>query len=182
MFEPLSCSGSTDGHGDPNRTDQLLESTVHYRQKLNALDHLIDRNGALCDGIARHALAYYEIPDAELARFVRDEEQAGRRRRRQLDRVSVVQALKHYVRDWSAEGGARERDPTFPCLLRTLARLYPDRGGRGGRNASAPRPRVLLPGAGLGRLGYEVAAMGGKLQPQPRSVQIHLPPPHPFPS
>ncbi|KAK7932533.1 hypothetical protein PG985_003245 [Apiospora marii] len=135
----------------------LLESTVNYRQKLNDLDHLIDRNGLLCDAIAQHALAYYDIPEAELMRFVRDEEKAGRRRQ-QPERVSVVQAMKHYVRDWSTEG-ARERDPTFPCLLRTLARLYPDRGG--GNNASAPRPRVLLPGAGLGRLGYEVAGMGG---------------------
>lgn len=131
---------------------------MNYRQKLNDLDHLLDRNGVLCDGIARHALAYYKIPETELARFVRAEEKAGR----PAERVNVVQALKHYVRDWSAEGGARERDPTFPCLLRTLARLYPDRGGNNNNNASAVRPRVLLPGAGLGRLGYELAAMGGK--------------------
>ncbi|KAK8018804.1 hypothetical protein PG991_007994 [Apiospora marii] len=81
----------------------LLESTVNYRQKLNDLDHLIDRNGLLCDAIAQHALAYYDIPEAELMRFVRDEEKAGRRRQ-QPERVSVVQAMKHYVRDWSTEG------------------------------------------------------------------------------
>ncbi|KAK8045552.1 hypothetical protein PG993_005576 [Apiospora rasikravindrae] len=138
---------------------KLLESAVNYRQKLNDIDHLIDRNGLLCDAVAQHAQTYYGIPEPELRAFVRDEEKAGRK----PERVSVVQALKHYVRDWSAEGGTRERDPTFPCLLRTLARLYPDRGGGGGggNNASsAPRPRVLLPGAGMGRLGYEVADMG----------------------
>ncbi|KAK7942463.1 carnosine N-methyltransferase [Apiospora aurea] len=133
---------------------KLLESAVNYKQKLNDLDHLHDRNALLCDAIAQHALAYYGIPEPELARFVRDEEKAGRK----PERVSVVQALKHYVRDWAAEGGARERGPTFPCLLRTLAGLYPERGGN---NASAPRPRVLVPGAGLGRLGFEVAEMGG---------------------
>ncbi|KAK8084465.1 hypothetical protein PG997_005736 [Apiospora hydei] len=132
---------------------KLLESAVNYKQKLNDLDHLHDRNALLCDAIAQHAQAYYGIPEPELARFVRGEEKSR----------PVVQALKHYVRDWAAEGGARERDPTFPCLLRTLGRLYPDRGGGGGgnNNASAPRPRVLVPGAGLGRLGFEVAEMGG---------------------
>ncbi|KAK6840329.1 hypothetical protein PG995_016083 [Apiospora arundinis] len=144
---------------------KLLESAaaVNYRQKLNDLDHLIDRNGLLCDGIAQHAQSFYGVGAAELEAFARDEQEAGRA----PERVSVVQALKHYVRDWAAEAGARERDPTFPCLLRTLARLHPDRplGGGGSRNnnnnATVPRPRVLLPGAGLGRLGYEVAELGG---------------------
>ncbi|KAK6846384.1 hypothetical protein PG987_001572 [Apiospora arundinis] len=146
---------------------KLLESTaaVNYRQKLNDLDHLIDRNGLLCDGIAQHAQSFYGVGAAELEAFARDEQEAGRA----PERVSVVQALKHYVRDWAAEAGARERDPTFPCLLRTLARLHPDRPLDGGgssnnnnnNNATVPRPRVLLPGAGLGRLGYEVAELGG---------------------
>ncbi|KAK8121357.1 hypothetical protein PG999_005477 [Apiospora kogelbergensis] len=136
---------------------KLLESpAVNYRQKLNTLDHLIDRNALLSDAIAAHAQSFYAVSDPELSEFARDEAEAGR----PAERVSVVQALKHYVRDWSVEG-ARERDPAFACLLRTLEGLYPDRLDGGNNNASAPPARVLVPGAGLGRLGYEVEALGG---------------------
>ena len=74
------------------------------------------------------------------------------------------------MRDWSVEG-ARERDPAFACLLRTLEGLYPDRLDGGNNNASAPPARVLVPGAGSGRLGYEVEALGGELfLPSPLSL------------
>lgn len=151
------------GFGEVSRlTFQLLESTIHYRQKLNNLDHLVDNNGAVCDKIAEQAMGYYQVDEAELAAFVREEEAAGRG----PERISVAQALKHFVRDWAAEG-LREREAAFPCVLETLGELHPDRL----YNASTAPPRVLLPGAGLGRLGYEVASLGGKLGLRLRSAK-----------
>ncbi|OHE93431.1 hypothetical protein CORC01_11296 [Colletotrichum orchidophilum] len=41
-------------------------------------------------------------------------------------RVSTSQALRHFVRDWSSTGRG-ERDDAFPCILDTLATLFPDR-------------------------------------------------------
>ena len=68
----------------------------------------------------------------------------------------MSQALKHLVRDWSEEG-AGERGDAFPCLLKTIDGLFP------GRKDEDQPAKVLFPGAGLGRLGHEVAALGGKL-------------------
>lgn len=70
------------------------------------------------------------------------------------DRVSVNQALKHFVRDWSMEGALERK--TFPCILSTLDTYSI------GRNRSMTTPlKILVPGAGLGRLGYGIDRAGG---------------------
>lgn len=94
------------------------------------------------------ALDYYGISHEELTAHSNAKDAAN-----QLpDRVSVSQALKHFVRDWSTSGRA-EREDTFPCILGTMESLFPDRSGN--------EVKVLLPGSGLGRLGHEVASLGG---------------------
>jgi len=112
-------------------------------------------------------MEFYDIKDKELNEFIRAEERAGRG----SERWSVVQAMKHYVRDWSVEG-SEERDATFPCILGALEGMKESvrdavrRGGKeqgGGKEEEGERRlSVLLPGAGLGRLGHEVAVLGGK--------------------
>lgn len=83
-------------------------------------------------------------------------------------------ALHQVAREWSEEGRP-ERDASFGRLLRALAEHLPARpGGKeggeesdgGSRAASSSlsartsRPRVLVPGAGMGRLVLDVAAAG----------------------
>merc|ERR1712000_459190 len=68
------------------------------------------------------------------------------------DKIAVSQALKHVVRDWTVPGGAYERDACFDCLLQTFERLFPER--------SKDPVKILLPGAGLGRLGRDIAETG----------------------
>jgi carnosine N-methyltransferase len=80
---------------------------------------------------------------------------------RAADRVSVSQALKHFVRDWAA-AGANERDAAFPCILETLKGLFPNQGQE--------ELNLLLPGAGLGRLGHEIAKLPGKPKPNPQTI------------
>jgi len=79
------------------------------------------------------------------------------------DHKHVVQALKHFVRDWS-EDGEHERAATFPQILDTLNTLYPSREG----------VRVLVPGAGLGRLTYELATMGFDTVANEYSIYVAL--------
>ncbi|RYP42099.1 hypothetical protein DL767_000464 [Monosporascus sp. MG133] len=129
-----------------------LESAVGYRQKLNNIEHLIDRNAVVCDAIVEHAMQFYGIEETELKDFIRGEEEAGR----SPDRTSVLQSLKHYVRDWASEG-AHERDAAFPCILETLRTLSLNQSTE---KSNLPIQKVLLPGAGLGALGYEVANLG----------------------
>ena len=99
------------------------------------------------------------------------------------DAEKVRYVLKNLARDWSAEG-APERAQSYGRIVEELCRLFPDRagaaaggagggggeggagnggaGGSGSGAAAAERapPRVLVPGAGLGRLMVDLAAAG----------------------
>lgn len=105
-------------------------------------------NQQLCDDIVNTGLDYYGISREELDAHSKSKDAANQ----PPDRVSVSQALKHFVRDWSASGQG-ERDDAFPCILSTMKSLFPERSGDG--------VKVLLPGAGFGRLGHEIASLGG---------------------
>jgi hypothetical protein len=96
-----------------------------------------------------HAMDFYEIDQKELDVYIKQAE----KEKRQADKASPVQALKHVVRDWTNEG-LKERDEAFPCILETLSELSARRAG------SSSFAKVLLPGSGLGRLGHEVASLG----------------------
>jgi carnosine N-methyltransferase len=66
--------------------------------------------------------------------------------------------LKQFVRDWSVEG-KNERDTTYNPILDELESIYKnipfeERG----------KIKILVPGAGLGRLVYEVVAKGFSCQ------------------
>lgn len=67
---------------------------------------------------------------------------------------SLRSLLRQAARDWSAEG--REERQLYTAILSRLDRYLPR-----GQDAGL---RVLVPGAGLGRLAYEVAAMGYETQ------------------
>jgi SAM-dependent methyltransferase len=89
-------------------------------------------------------LSHYNISALELRAYEKIRGRAAG------DHTQVVQALKHFARDWSA-AGEHERAATFPQILSTMATLFPYPTGE---------QRVLVPGAGLGRLAYELAAQG----------------------
>ncbi|PGH11944.1 hypothetical protein AJ80_06909 [Polytolypa hystricis UAMH7299] len=132
------------------RQKQVIESTINHSASISQSEALIRANDKVAQEIVDHALSFYDIPFAELTQFIKD---AEAQKPGSADRTSVSQALKHFVRDWAAEG-AHERDATFPAILSTLAGQFPN------RSADAP-VRVLVPGAGLGRLAHEISALGG---------------------
>ena len=109
------------------------------------------KNHELSQEIVEVALQFYGVDRAELDEHIKAVEAKGQ----VAERMSVSQALKHFVRDWSTEG-AHERK-TFSCILDTITQYS------AGKNRSVDRPmKVLLPGAGLGRLGYEIADLEGE--------------------
>jgi len=126
----------------PDRGPQLLGATVKYVSKLAAASAAASTNDDVARAVLANGLVHYGVSHFELQSYARTHHGAG-------DHTQVVQALKHIVRDWSA-GGRHERDAVFPQMLETLADLFPARAGR----------RVLVPGAGLGRLSYELADAG----------------------
>ena len=126
----------------------MLESTTHYTSKLNTIDHLLDTNDNLARDILNYGLQFYNISQSELDEFIRENEA----QHRPADRTSVSQGMKHFVRDWADEGH-EERQESFGCILESLAQTP--------RTSSRPL-RVLIPGAGLGRLAHEVDKLGGE--------------------
>ncbi|SPO01496.1 related to putative trehalase [Cephalotrichum gorgonifer] len=129
---------------------KLVESTIQYSSKFSKVEHLLAENHRLCQRIVDTALDFYGVERSELDDHIKTAEKNGK----VAEKVSVSQALKHVVRDWSAEG-LGERKDAFPCLLETLDGLFPDREGAKGL------AKILLPGAGLGRLGHELSGLGG---------------------
>jgi carnosine N-methyltransferase len=98
------------------------------------------------------ALQFYNVGMDELTGHMKDREDQGHR----ADKISVSQSLKHIVRDWTGEG-SNERNATFECLTGVLNELFPTRG------SLSEDVRILVPGAGLGRLGHDIGQLGGEL-------------------
>ena len=106
-------------------------------------------NANLARSIADHGLRFYNITQLELDDFINEAEAQGK----PIDKTSVTQGMKHFVRDWSTEG-KDERKQSFQTILDSLNQQP--------RKTNDPL-RVLLPGAGLGRLAHEIHNLGGVL-------------------
>jgi carnosine N-methyltransferase len=83
----------------------------------------------------------------------------------QMSKVSSV--LKSLLRDWSNEGKP-ERDMTYIPILEHVKQYVPL-----SKEASA-RPRICVPGAGVGRLALEICAMGYTVQGNEFSLHMLL--------
>jgi carnosine N-methyltransferase len=129
----------------------VLERRVKYTAKLDGIEERIFENGMLCKSIVASAMEFYDINQREVDEHIAEAKKADRK----ADKVSVTQTLKHFVRDWADEG-AKERNDGFPCVLGILEQVKREMGREGDEKL-----KVLLPGAGLGRLSHEVEALGG---------------------
>jgi hypothetical protein len=136
-----------------------LEKSVKYNQKLSDIEELIYENEMICKGIIANALKFYRVDQKELDEHIKDAEKS----KRQADRISVSQTLKHFVRDWADEG-SKERNDAFPCILSTMEALKLD-------SPSEQPLKILLPGSGVGRLGHELTNLGGNID---RNSRFHL--------
>ncbi|QRV86393.1 hypothetical protein RhiJN_14411 [Ceratobasidium sp. AG-Ba] len=81
------------------------------------------------------------------------------------DLSRVVEALKHCVRDWSLDS-FEERARVFAPILDVLAKVPP---------SQRKDTKVLVPGAGLGRLAWEIARMGFDVTANEVSSYMTLP-------
>ncbi|GJF00701.1 N2227-domain-containing protein [Phanerochaete sordida] len=117
-----------------SRAHKRIGYDLGYPAKLRTLEELTALNAHVTDAIAD--LAHSEHPGlAEAA--------SG-------DLGRVRETLKHFVRDWSTEGAA-ERAAILTPVLDVLRRVPP---------ARRAEMRVLVPGAGLGRLAWEISELG----------------------
>jgi carnosine N-methyltransferase len=68
----------------------------------------------------------------------------------------VRSTIRQVMRDWSEEG-KEERDECYGHILRYLEQSFPEAEQRSGI-------RILTPGAGLGRLSWDIARLGFESQ------------------
>ncbi|KAK9374400.1 N2227-like protein-domain-containing protein [Lipomyces chichibuensis] len=112
-----------------------------YTDHLAAIDQAIDINAEFLKLVARYGANEFEAPQD-----LREWEGATSL---QLDQTRS--SIKQIYRDWSAEGAA-EREVCYGRVIRELNNLYSPE--------TRSDVRVLVPGAGLGRLAYDIACEG----------------------
>lgn len=126
-----------------------IADEIGYGNKLGCLGAAIDTNYKVADAIARFGSLEDEERGSDLSRIstygASSWSDDG-----PTDLARVVEALKHCVRDWSADG-ADERNRVFAPILEVLRQVPV---------GERTKTKVLVPGAGLGRLAWEIARMG----------------------
>ncbi|KAL4249236.1 Carnosine N-methyltransferase [Abortiporus biennis] len=120
------------------RAHKKIGYDLGYPAKLNKLEEVTVANGRIADGIL--GLAKEEFRDELNYNIGSMRGDVGR----------VRETLKHFVRDWSAEGKV-EREVIFQPILDVLRQVPVE---------SRPGMRVLVPGSGLGRLAWEISELG----------------------
>ena len=123
--------------------DILSEPPFSLPEKFDAVDDAIDANAIIAEAIVENGLPVYGI---------HDESWIGQTTPKDMDQARMT--IKQLYRDWSVEG-LGERGPLYDSILDGLSAFL---------HHEPPSKRylhrVLVPGAGLGRLVLEICAAG----------------------
>ena len=136
-------------HALPQRQQEVLSAPpIRYLEMLEQLDTAIEHNAQLAEAIFRHSIEAFGIDPV----FLKGEAWLDAVTANDIDKVRST--LKQFYRDWSAEG-AGERAACYAPVMAELERRYGHLGA-----AEKGSVLVLVPGAGLGRLAYDIAVAG----------------------
>ncbi|KAL2871920.1 N2227-like protein-domain-containing protein [Aspergillus lucknowensis] len=128
----------------------LTEPPFSIMDNLNRVDDAIDMNADIADAILTTGLSSFCLP----AHPSPDDSRLNWHGVATASDVNKAHStIRQFYRDWSAEGKA-ERDACYTPVLRDLHREF-----REGQNPSE-NVRVLVPGAGLGRLVFDLCRAG----------------------
>ncbi|OBZ76846.1 hypothetical protein A0H81_03380 [Grifola frondosa] len=133
--------------GAHSQDDEQQQQPPHADPNLNGQGHGHGHSHSHTHGSHSHTHSHSE-PHAPAS--------AKRKRYRptDFDMDKLRSTLKQFVRDWSDEGKP-ERDLCYEPMKRALVEHFADIPFEERRNF-----RVLVPGAGLGRLAWDVASLG----------------------
>ncbi|CAG8542116.1 10962_t:CDS:2 [Diversispora eburnea] len=124
-----------------------------YLERLNNIDKAISKN--------YHVLKKIMIDNMEDINsnnlIVEDDKDSKSSQVTEFDMDKLRSTIKQFVREWSLEGQP-ERDSTFKPLLGTLIDFYKDIPIEERSSIN-----VLVPGAGLGRLAFDIVSLAVKL-------------------
>ncbi|PBP24380.1 methyltransferase family [Diplocarpon rosae] len=126
----------------------LAAPPISYLETLNAVDDAIDSNAELSLAILKSGLDSFGVrshsTDSDIT-----EQWHGKALSHDLEKARST--LRQFFRDWSSEGSA-EREA---CYGRVITALQKEQQAR-----SVTKLRVLVPGAGLGRLVFDLCCAG----------------------
>ncbi|CAO3667537.1 unnamed protein product [Umbelopsis vinacea] len=133
---------------------QHKEIIPHFLEKIDQVDKLIEENAMMLREIVKGS-GIFSDSDVQ-ASVMKNKGQKPPVSASDMDKVRST--LKQFVRDWSKEG-EHERKAGYDPILDELESIY----------ANVPieqrgKIRVLVPGAGLGRLAYEICKRGFSCQ------------------
>ncbi|XP_050316066.1 carnosine N-methyltransferase [Anthonomus grandis grandis] len=134
----------------PNQHKKWLNK---YYEDLQKLKEGVDKNAEFIPMVLKHACSMFdnvycntEMPQSEQQLGVLNEG---------LEKVQSV--FKQLMRDWSSLGAA-ERKQCYDPIIQEILVHFPE------EHYDRAEVQVLVPGAGLGRLAFEIASRGFKCQ------------------
>ncbi|KAL2256251.1 hypothetical protein VTK26DRAFT_1927 [Humicola hyalothermophila] len=131
---------------------RLAAPPFNYLDTLNKIDDAIDSNADLARAIVRTGLEMFRVGvRSESGQLTLPPHWNGSAKHNDIDKARST--IRQFYRDWSAEG-AREREVCFGPVMRAIA------AERQARPSGHPPLKVLVPGAGLGRLVFELCLAG----------------------
>jgi len=120
-----------------------------YQETLDDLKQAVEQNNEIIQHILKDVEGVFENVS-----YGSKSDADPRVRPGSIDMDKVQSTIKQIVRDWSAEG-AKEREVCYKPLLDKILSIY-----QKDRN----NIKVLVPGAGLGRLAFDIAMEGFECQ------------------
>ncbi|CAE7130179.1 unnamed protein product [Rhizoctonia solani] len=152
------------GMNDLRGRHARIATEIGYSKKLDRFREAISMNNLVASNIAKYAIFQKDHVPSDVG--ILDAYGANRwSDDGPTDLSRVVEALKHCVRDWSAVAD-EERTRVFTPILNVLRQVPVHQ-----RNET----KVLVPGAGLCRLAWEIARMGFDVTTNEVSSYMTLP-------
>lgn len=139
-----------------------------FRAKLAEMDDRVRRNADVLEQVSIFCQSFLGLLDGNNDEEAPEDTQEAARPIQRIsdgDQDRVRTAIRQMVRDWSVDG-AEERAAVYAPLLEAVAGRFP--------NHRSDR-RVLVPGAGLGRLAFEFARLGFSTQGNEFSYYMLIP-------
>ncbi|KAM4578796.1 carnosine N-methyltransferase [Fundulus diaphanus] len=115
---------------------------------LGRIRQCAEHNQEVLDAIVHNSLHMFENVE-----YGEREDPRKARPSSTFDMDKLKSTIKQFVRDWS-ETGQAERDSCYKPIIQEIQRLFPS------DQYDVSRVSVLIPGAGLGRLAWEIARLG----------------------
>lgn len=131
----------------PNNHQQML---IKYREHLQKLRFCIDMNNKVIKNIIQDADCLFQN-ETDNVRQAHQSTVPPKVRSQDIHKVQIT--LKQIFRDWSAEGHM-EREQCYKPIIDEITSFFNP------RKCKIENVKILIPGAGLGRLIYDIASKG----------------------